>query len=280
MIPLWIFFAAGAGILSNVNGFLNRFVLLKDDDPTAYAWFSEVVRFGVFTVLIVGDLSIVFIARTIVFLVGLGLLEFVSVIVWMRMSAYAHLSVSTIIYRSRAIFVPVIAFIFLGEVLTVNQYIGIFIVFLGLSTVSTPRKIVKDKGIKYSYLSVGFVSFLTTLMKEVSSLASIPVLISFMSFPSVVLIPLLMKNAKKRLIGTFKKQLHLKLLASMANIVALYLQFVALKMGPVGQVNAIYQSMMVISVALGIIVLHERQDIKKKIIGSIIAVIGVIMLSF
>lgn len=279
VIPEWILLAVFAGLFSNINGFLNRFILLRDNDATAYAWFYQTVRFLFFGSLIFIDPGITLSSKFTFFLIALGFLEFFSTILYMRMFLYAQLSVSTIIYRSRVFLVPIIAFIFLGEVLGIYQYVGILLLFMGLSTVSSPHKIKMDKGIKYSYLSAITVSGLTTLMKEVSSFASTPVLASAMSLPSVILIPIFMKSTKTRILSTFKNEISLKLLACVANILALYLQFMALKAGPVGQVNAIYQSMMIVSVVLGITVLKEREDMKKKILGSIVALIGAILVS-
>lgn len=275
----WILIAAVAGIASNINNFLNRYILRDDQDPIAYAWFYETFRTLFFIPFIflfpLPELTL----QLLIPIFVLAFLEFVSVILWMRMFAFTHLSVSAIISRARLILVPLIALAFLGESLAPLDYIGIVVLFIGLSVAVSPRKISMDRGVKYSYASAFSISFLTVSQKYVSGLASIPFLTAMMSLPSAILFPFLMKNPKKRMIRTLKTKTLLKIAASLANIVAIYLTFVALRMGPVGIVSGIYQSMMVVSIVLGITVLGEREDIGKKILGTAIALVGVLLLS-
>lgn len=61
----------------------------------------------------------------------------------------------------------------------------------------------------------------------------------------------------------------------MANTLAMY----ALRIGDVSKVTAIYQAMMIVSILAGIVLLGERQDAKKKIVGALITILGVIILT-
>jgi uncharacterized membrane protein len=88
-----------------------------------------------------------------------------------------------------------------------------------------------------------------------------------------------MKNRSERLINIFKKKLSLKLLALFVNIISVYLFTIALRVGDSGKITAIYQGMLVTSIIAGILFLKERNDIGKKIIGTIITLIGVIIIS-
>src|SRR3990167_8798431 len=102
-MEFWIAIAVLAGIASNINNFLNRYILIDDQDPSAYAWFYETFRTLFFIPFIFlfpfPQLSL----NLVLPLLFVGFLEFVSVILWMRMFAFTHLSVSAIIGRTRLI---------------------------------------------------------------------------------------------------------------------------------------------------------------------------------
>ncbi|MGH7245299.1 MAG: EamA family transporter, partial [Candidatus Levyibacteriota bacterium] len=70
-----------------------------------------------------------------------------------------------------------------------------------------------------------------------------------------------------------------KIAAGIVNVLSIYLLTLALKVGPISIVSAIYQGMMVFGVLAGIFILGEKEDIKKKLIGTAIAMAGVILLS-
>src|SRR5581483_2158957 len=97
-------------------------------------------------------------------------------------------------------------------------------------------------------------------------------------FPAL-LFPLVMKNRIPRIKKMFKNKLKIKLLAFLVNIISAYLFTIALRLGDSGKVTAIYQGMLVTSIIAGILFLKERNDIGKKIIGTIMTLIGVIVLS-
>lgn len=88
-----------------------------------------------------------------------------------------------------------------------------------------------------------------------------------------------MKDSKKRLLEGSKKNLAPKIIAILASMGAGYFFVLALNTGEVSKVNAIYQGMMVTGVLTGIIFLKERGDILRKLIGTAVTVMGVILLT-
>lgn len=87
-----------------------------------------------------------------------------------------------------------------------------------------------------------------------------------------------MKNAKQRIVKEAKKNFILKLTGIFCNIVSSYLFIWALHSGEISKVNAVYQSMMIFSVLAGILILKEKQDIFKKLLGTMVTIIGVMLL--
>lgn len=277
LITNWIILAALAGIFSNVFNFFSRLFLKDDGDATSWAWTFETIRLVIFVFLAIFDFKLQFNLNNFLILLAVGLSEFISVYLYMKMHQYYHLSISTIISRTRLVWIPVIALIFLGERLTNLEYLGIFLLFAGLSIVVAPNKLFVDKGAIYANLAAFVIAINTIFQKQATPFASISLIMVAMSLPSVILFPIFMKNAKKRLINT--QQLFLKILAVLANVFSSILFLMALKLGDVSKANAVYQSMMILGVIAGIIFLNERKDIFKKLLGSIVTIIGVILLT-
>lgn len=278
-IPLWVILALLAGLGSNVINFISRYILKDEGDSTAWAWTFEFLRLVIFIPFAFFDYKLILNLKSLSILISVGLTEFVAVYLYMKMHRYTHLSISTIISRTRLIWVPIIAFLFFGEKLTNLEYFGIIILFLGLSITVAPHKLFFDKGAIYANLAALMIALNTVILKPATAFASTPIIMIFFSLPSVILFPLLMKNPKERLIHQNLDKKIPKLLGTVANVVALYLLVAALSMGEVSKVNGLYQGMLVVSVLAGIILLKERQDISRKLIGTAVTLIGIILLT-
>lgn len=279
LIPTWIILAALAGLGSNIINFFSRYIVKDDGDATAWAWTFEFLRLIIFIPFLFFDFKLQITLKSLTILLAVGLTEFIAVYLYMKMHQFSHLSISTIISRTRLIWVPIIAFLFFGERLAQVEYIGIILLFLGLSIVVAPHKLFVDKGAIYANSAAFIIAINTVLLKEAVPFASTSVIMIFFSLPSVILFPLFMKNAKKRLIDQNLDKKIPKLIGTGANVAALFLLIAALSIGDVSKVNGIYQGMLVVSILAGIILLKERKDIFKKLLGTVVTIIGIILLT-
>lgn len=278
MLESWVIIAFISGILSNTSNFLHRFLLKDDQDPTLYTWFLEVVRLLIALLFLAFNFYLIFSWQTVWLLLALGIVEAVSIYIYMKQHAFTALSISTIISRTRLIWTALFAFIFLGEQLSSIAYIGIAILFLGLSIGTAPHKIFIDKGMKYAYSSAILISISNNLFKSASAVASAPVIVTAMAIPTVIGYPLLLKNSRQRIRKFLQIKLFNKTLAALANVGALFFLLWAISLGPVSMVNAIYQGTMIFAILAGIIFLREREDIWQKLIGTVIAFVGILLL--
>lgn len=254
---------------------------MKDnDDPTAYAWYFELFRVVAFLLVAFFDWKLIITPYSFVLFIFLGLTEFLATYWFMKMHSYSHLSVSTILSRTRMIWIPILSFFLIHEALTNLDYIGIAIIFLGVSLTSAPTKLFIDKGAMYANASAFFVALNIILIVMLLPYGSNATILAIGSIPSVFLFPLFMKNRKNRLKEFFKKRIFLKTITLVIHIVASLLFMIALRLGEASKVNAVYQGMMILSVLAGIIFLKERTDIVKKLLGATITIVGVVLLSF
>ncbi|MBI2335050.1 EamA family transporter [Candidatus Daviesbacteria bacterium] len=279
MGPYWFLLAVGAGLASNLANFTTRYLIKDDKDSASFSLSLEVSRVLAFGILAFFDFYINWSLKTITLLLLLGFIEPLAVYTFMKMHEHTHLSISSIVSRSRMIWVAVIAFLFLGESLKLIDYIGIVILFLGLSMAIAPHRIFIDKGIKISLLMSLIAAVVVVLIKAVSSDVSLPVIITWMSLPSVFIIPLFMKTPQSRIKGFVSNKWGLKVLFNIFNFFAFYGYTLAIKHGSVSIVTAIYHGMTIFAVIAGIIFLREREDIAKKIIGAIVTFLGVFLLA-
>ncbi len=275
----WIFIAILAGLASNAFNFLSRFILKDNDDPIIYAWYLETLKFLIFITIAIFDWKLTLNTKSVIIFILLGLTEWLAVYFFVKMHSFSHLSISSIISRTRLIWVAVIAFFVLGENLKISEYFGILILFTGLSFVIAPRKFFIDKGAMYASIGAFITALNNVILKMALPYGSNSVLNAIMILPVILIFPLFIKNFGIKLHAMKQTNWSLKTFAPFLNAIALYLFIIALRIGEASKVNAIYQGMLIFSVLAGIIFLKERENIGKKLIGTGVTIIGVLLLT-
>ena len=274
----WVILSALSGISSSLFNYVNRYVLKTNGDSTSFSWWFEVLRTFIFLLVLPFDSFFIWSYQTFFLLILLGLVEFFSVYFYMKMHSFSELSISTIVLRLRIVWVPILAFFLIGEKLGIKEYLGILIIFMGLSFVTSPRKFFIDKGIKLALLCSVITAFLSTVIKAVSPFASASIIAIAMGIPSIFLFPIFARNWKSRIRNYYSKSIKGVSFAIFFNAFAMYLQVSALKLGPAGKVIAIFQAMSIVSVFMGIFLLDEKKDMGKKILGSLVVLLGTFLL--
>ena len=273
----WFILATLAGLASNGFNITNRTALKDNGDATAYGWWFELVR----TTFFLGVLIFTTIPRLtpsmILPLTLVGLAELFSVYVFMKMHAYTHLSISSVISRLRVIWSPLIAYFLVSERLTIPEYFGIIAIFIGIAIVTSPKEIKQDKGIKIALVFSFSSALLSTVMKQASSVATTELIIIAQGIVPLLVLPFLMKQGFSRIMDSVGNNLSKIILAGLFNIASSYLLVEALHLTDASKAVGLYQAMTLFSVFYGIFVLNERDKLMRKIIGSIIVIIGVIL---
>jgi len=275
----WIIFASLGGIASNAFNFVSRYVLKDKDDPIVYAWFYETLRIAAFGAIAFFDWKLIITPHSLIIFFLLGVTEALGVYWYMKMHSYSQLSVSTIISRTRLIWVPIFAFLLLGETLKPYEYVGIVILFAGLSIVVAPNKLLIDKGARYANLAAIMIALNLVLLKESLNYGSPSVVNAAMSLFAFILFPIFFQQVRKNMNILKHENVKLKTFAVILNVASQYLFTWALLFGEVSKAIAVYQSMMIFSVVAGIIFLNERENIAKKLIGTAVTLIGVLLLT-
>lgn len=275
----WIIIAVLAGLASNAFNFFNRYILKDKDDPTMYAWYQEALKLFIFGSIAIFDWKLIVNQKSIVIFILLGLSEFISVYMYMKMHSYTHLSISSLLSRTRLIWIAIFAFILIGEKLKISEYIGIVVLFFGISIAIAPKKLVADRGARYAASAAVIIALNVVILKLALPYASNSVVNAIVSLPSIFLFPLFMKNARTKIPLMLRTNLRLKSLAIGINAIGLLLFTLALRTSDTSKVSAIYNGMLIFSVLAGIIFLKKRENIGRKLVGATVTIVGVILLT-
>lgn len=280
MVPNWVLLAVVGGLFSQVFNYICRYVLKrKDDDAIAWAWFYEILRLPIFLFIAFFDFKLEITAYSIILLLVIGLTEYISVYAYMKMHNLSELSITTILSRARLIWLPLLAFFIIGETLKLTDYLGIFLLFIGLSITVAPNRWFIDKGAMFAQLGALVTAINVLAQKMAVPYASPSVILVCYSLISVLMFPIFMKNPIQRLKDSASQNFPLKMIAVLASVGAGYVLLFALQTGEVSKVNAIYQAMMITGVIAGIIFLKERKNIFRKLLGTALAVIAIFFLT-
>lgn len=273
----WFVLSTLAGLASNGFNITNRTALKDNGDATAYGWWFELVRTTFFLGVLIFTTVPTLTISMILPLTLVGLAELFSVYVFMKMHAYTHLSISSVISRLRVIWSPLIAYFLVSERLSLPEYFGIIAIFIGIAIVTSPKEIKQDKGIKIALVFSFSSALLSTVMKQASSVATTELIIISQGIIPLLVLPFLMKRGFVRIMDSVGNNLSKILLAGIFNIASSYLLVEALHLTDASKAVGLYQAMTLFSVFYGIFVLNEKDKLVRKIIGSIIVIIGVIL---
>lgn len=274
----WFILALIAGFFSVIFNSINRTYLKGATDSTSYAWWFETLRALFFAGLLLLDFRLTVSASVVVLLIVNGVVEFIAIYFFMKMHSVSTLSFSTIITQLRVLLVPILAFLLVGERLQGSNYLGLLLLFVGISlTASIIAFDIKDNRIRYAVAFSLASAISSVITKQVLHDASIPVVMFFFSLPSVLLLPLFMKSPGSRLWQALKSHAPLSLIAACANILTLIFLGYAYKVGTVSQITAVFLSMFVVNVLYGSIVLHEKLK-RRQYIGALIVLVAIYLL--
>jgi drug/metabolite transporter (DMT)-like permease len=278
----WIIYTIVAGLSSVGFNFVNRYVLKDGHDSSSYSWWFEFFRLLIFLPFTIFSFYLIFTLHNLVLFVLIGFVEFLSVYFYMKMHANTDLSISSVLSQARLIWVPILALIFLSEKLDVRSYLGIVVIIAGQVLITLPKKskfkFTFDKGVVIALISSFFVAVNNVIGKEASGIFPLQLTTVAMAVPSLFLFPTLMRGGINRIIILGKIKWKVILLASLFNAVANVFILSALKLSEVGRVMAVFQSVMICQVFIGILFLGENRSIIKKITGAGIVLVGVYLL--
>jgi len=193
----------------------------------------------------------------------------------------ADASTVSLVHKLNVVFAAVVGILFLSENYSNLSYFGLLLIVISnLFIIYDGKRINIDKGIFYA--------FLMALMSALAAVFDKIILRDFSSFTYVfvnsVLTGLIFsfrKNIFSEGIQLFKQNTKLVLTTSVLNVGSWAAFLFVLQNTTVSKTFPIYKSLsLIVPVILGIIVLKETNKLWQKVAGTMIGVIGIILLAF
>jgi len=210
-----------------------------------------------------------------VFYVGQDLLKFKSY-------KYLDISVISILFQISKVFFIIYGLLFFKETLTFYEMIGIGLILFGSGMVSFRRS--KFEINKHSWLVIGSALAFATAMSidvGISKQFNLPFYLLMIYFiPASAIFIGGRKNIKmikRDFIGTERNWYYL-IIAGITSAFGMLFYLLALRQGQVSIVAPISSLTVLLNVFAGYIFLKERDNLGKRVLAAVIAIIGVILL--
>jgi len=279
---IWLIYALISVIAAGFQGIIHRKVMLTED-PYSYALLENVLTALIFIPLLYTEfvlpsskiawLLVIFSSIMWVFIAIIGFYAY----------KYAEASVKAIISQSRVLFLFIFSVILLSETITIEKIIGIFLIFCGLIILTYKPKIkfgtLKDKGVQLTLIGALLSAFVAIIDKKSLDYFT-PGTYGFLVYliPALIFIIFGRKHYHdiKKILKT--KKIYL-ITVVFLGFLFYYFQLKAYSLAEVSQVFPITRLSALITVIGGIIFLRERKELGKKIISTLIILIGAILLS-
>jgi len=190
-------------------------------------------------------------------------------------------SLSMIISRARILWMIPLGVIFLNQYPNIYSIIGMLVIFFGLAVLLFKETIHRYRGIQSMTLGSIFVAFGSTFNVILVKDYLTPAQVTFVTMLGQTIIFFIIlvgrKNLNSRLKEILSRAWYLIVLAAIIETYAFFGINLAFKTGLASSVTAIYLSMTVTTVWIGIIFLKERNHLSRKIVSSIIVTAGIII---
>lgn len=270
-----------AGILWGITESINKNIIEKKYSSFSYFLIQMGFNVAIYTIpfLLYGSLSHVPIAYFYLFLptffIFLGNLFLIK--------AYKTDDISNINILSRAgLVITFLSGIFLlHETVSLLNVLGVLAVILGILVIFYEGKALKpSSGFLFS-LASGVLMGTMAYFRKLALFYFNPISVVFLSHLSLTLILLLLPQSRRHFMPILKKYKRKVLVSRITAVVGFYLVIWAIANGNISVVNTNYETAFLLSTsAIGIWLLQERKNITRKLSGSFLCVLGIVLLNF
>jgi len=222
------------------------------------------------------------------FIFGSGFVNALYFIFLSKAYTDGHISITYPIIRSSSIFVPIIAWVTIGEKISLWGGIGIAVIMLGVYTLNVDiksfKKTVKNiatKSILFAFFAAFFSALYSVIDKGAVSVINpllYNALYTFFASSIFITIYILTKKKKKQILEEW--HLNKKAILFIPILIFISYSFIlfAFQFGKVSYIVSIRQFSIILTVFLG--VKHFKEGfLTRKLIGSLFIIAGIIILS-
>lgn len=281
---MWFWLTVLAGTASVGHHLIDRYLLRQGKDPIAFAFLFQFLGMIFILPILPFDFRINLEPGPILWLSLIGVMDVATITLMAYMHRNVEASISSTVVRLRMIWALILAVVFLGEKMAGGEALGAGLIFLGLLAVSYKYQRFGGE-IRYSFKKIIFpllfsltCSVESILMKAVAKDFSAAVVFFADVFPSIVVLPVIFGDLPRRAKTLFRGNCSWFLLTALFATAGLYSFQWALRFGEVSKIIPVYESLSLLTILGGIVLLKEREGVGQKIFGAILAAIGVILI--
>lgn len=279
----WQFFLIASILASSVNGLIHRTIMKNDqsDSKAQTVVFAGLTGiFGLVLALLTTGFHFPPLSLWFNFLLMVALITSASILTF-RAYKTVEASEMGILLSTERLWTVVLAFIFLGEAVTISKVLGTVLVLVGVGIVYWKRHSVK--------FSAGIsLALVAAILYGISYVNGFYILRSFDApsfvvfgslLPALIIIlwqPRVLKKMRFYLIP--KNGVLVSVSALFDTLMSVFL-YLAYQLGRnASQISPLAATSLVITVILAAIFLRERDDLLRKLLGSTIVVLGIIFI--
>ncbi len=284
-MPLWIVLITISVLTFSAATLLQR-VLLKDDqsDPIAYSLAFQLVYTTSTIIIALLTHNLKFYIPNLLTLIAVlssGFLWAGFSILSFKAFKFADAGSVAIISSLGSVITAVLAILIYHNVLTLELAIGTILILLAIFILNhSKHSNITKKGMFYAFLATLFSG--VAVIADVYALKSYSIFTYFPISASIttLVISMIFHKKVKLAIELMRSRIFVKMLVfAFFFIIQAYTYYMAyIAGGPISHIAIISRFYIVLTAILSIIFLGERENMKKKVIASILAAIGVILL--
>lgn len=275
-------------ILTNSVSKVFQKIALKDQEVDSTA-FSSLFLFtvGVLTLPALFFEDLVFSTSWKVWLILLlnGALYATCLVLFYRALKGTEVSQVEAIATTRTFWFVILGIIFFNEALNLNTFLGVGLIFLGLFIIywNKSHALNLNKSHVYTFIYAFIISCSYALDKYLLSYFSVALYQVIIYILPAVLIPVAIPGTTRHLKYLIKprKGTYILLASTVMQMISTLALYAAYKSGgALSIVGPIAQTSTVITITAGILILKENWNLKRKVLGIAISLIGVFVLRF
>jgi len=281
----WLLLTIASAVTGAIARILQKVLLKnKDSDLFAFSFIFQMVVAAIFLIYAVLTRSV-----ELPNLTGLGFNIFIMALFYglgnvftFKAFKVAEASEVAVIFASSSVWSVLAALVMLSEKLTTKSVFGIMLVVLGIASINLSRHAWRvNKGHLYALLGAILFGIAFTndayIIGRYTSIPSYMVLaFTLPAFISLLASPQSIKNIPQYTSGSILMKLSLCTFFYAISSITIFAAYKA--GGPASIISPIQQTSIIFTVVLGYLFLNERDNVLKKIIGTVLTFLGVLLL--
>jgi len=279
---LWLIYAIVAMFAEGIKDVINRFVMLSED-PYAYAFIGNILASVFFFILLlIAGITLPKESFAWIFVLLSSIVWVIIMIVANYSYKYTEVSIRAPISEIKLLILLVLSALVLSEAIVLKKLIGTLLIFGGLFVISYKGKKLfgrlSEKGVKLTLLASLFGAMVILIDKKGMGYFT-PETYGFFVYliPTFILL-FFLRNKKKELKSIISKRwIYMVSVAILSSLYYLF-KLKALVLVDASIAFPVIRISSLITVLGGVIFLRERKEILKKIIATVLIMIGAILI--